>query len=75
MQIAAIFGLLEKIRPTIEREYIYIYIYILLRICMYSLFSRENWEFLFFMQSIVDLFTFSFNMKMEIKVKCLYSKL
>ena len=44
MPIAAIFGLLEKIRPTIEREYIYI----LLRICIYSLFSRENWKSLLY---------------------------
>ena len=48
MPIAAIFGLLKKIRPTIEREYIYIYIYILLRICIYSLFSCENWKSLLY---------------------------
>ena len=66
MPIAAIFWLLENIRQSIEREfikYIYIIIYILLRISIYSLFSRENWYqglwSLFFMQLIVDLFTFS----------------
>ena len=46
MPITAIFWLLEKIRPTIEREYIYNYI--LLRICIYSLFSHENWESLLY---------------------------
>ena len=38
-----IFWLLEMIRPTMEREYIK-YIYILLRICIHSLLSRENWD-------------------------------
>ena len=42
MLIAAIFWLLEKIHPTTKRELYNIYIYILLRICTYSLFSREK---------------------------------
>ena len=49
MPIAATIWLLEKIRPAIERQYIY-----------YSL--CDNWDqglwILFFMQSIMDLFTF-----------------
>ena len=55
MPIAGIFGLLEKIRPTIEKEYIYsienMYI------CILSFPVKTG--SLFFMQSIVDLFTFS----------------
>ena len=56
MPIAAIFWLLEKIRPAIERLYSFFFA------AISSLFSCENWDqrlwILFFMQSIVYLFTF-----------------
>ena len=58
MLIAAIFWLLEKIRPAIERQYIYIF-FLLQLILSFPVKTGIRDYSLSFMQSIVDLFTFS----------------
>ena len=73
MPIAATFWLLEKIRSAIERQYIYVCIYIYIKcsyIYLYIILSVitgiRDYGVSFFMQSIMDLFTFFMSSTMPI---------